>query len=533
MPQKISYEPYFPFSDIRPAQKKSLDFVLENINSKRFFILELPTGVGKSAIALCLSKWIQDNFQSEVNKGSYIITTQKVLQQQYIDDFSEISNIWSKSNYSCMHRRGMSCEESQILASIFSSQTASKQCKEHCRYNHAYRNFMGNPIGVTNIAYMLTRIENWNQNDKTHLYRRQLLVVDECHNLEQSIVDFVANKISKSHCEEDLKIDYPEDIENIESAYKWIKNIYQPRLRKVIDGLMDKIYKLKKTSKKTQNNVKDLISYERREYKVFKFIDKFHPEDWVIHLDNDFFEIKPIYAYKFTNRQLFNIADKVLLMSGTILDKNTFCNHIGIKKEDACFISLPSPFKTENRPVFIMPYISMSHKDIDMSLPQLNGTIQEIISKYHSEEKGIIHTHTYKTAKYLKDNDISERMQIHDSRNRMNIYQNHLSSKDNRILVSPSFTEGIDLIDNFSRFQIICKIPFPYLGDEYIREKMARCKYWYEWMTAKTLIQSLGRSVRSEEDHAVSYILDKNWNFFYKRNKFLFPKWFTDSLIIV
>jgi len=83
-------------------------------------------------------------------------------------------------------------------------------------------------------------------------------------------------------------------------------------------------------------------------------------------------------------------------------------------------------------------------------------------------------------------------------------------------------TEGVDLRGDMSRFQIVCKVPFPYLGSSLIRKKMSKWDWWYDLQTAKTVIQSVGRSVRSESDSAVTYILDTSWERFYRKNKHLF-----------
>jgi len=90
-------------------------------------------------------------------------------------------------------------------------------------------------------------------------------------------------------------------------------------------------------------------------------------------------------------------------------------------------------------------------------------------------------------------------------------------------LISPSMTEGIDLEGNASRFQVICKVPYPYLGDKLVKKRMNKWKWWYPFQTSKTVIQSMGRSVRSSTDTAVTYILDSDWERFYARNKQLFP----------
>ena len=106
----------------------------------------------------------------------------------------------------------------------------------------------------------------------------------------------------------------------------------------------------------------------------------------------------------------------------------------------------------------------------------------------------------------------------------------HLNSDKPTILLSPSMTEGVDLQEESSRFQIVCKVPYPYLGDKLVKKRMNKWGWWYPLQTAKTIVQSVGRSIRSNEDFAVTYILDENWNYFYSRNKIIFPEDFRKCL---
>jgi Rad3-related DNA helicase len=92
-------------------------------------------------------------------------------------------------------------------------------------------------------------------------------------------------------------------------------------------------------------------------------------------------------------------------------------------------------------------------------------------------------------------------------------------------------TEGVDLKGEASRFQIICKIPYPSLGDKIVRKRMNKWKWWYPLQTSKTVIQAIGRSVRSSEDYAVTYILDADWDRFYSRNQDMFPESFKESIV--
>ena len=60
---------------------------------------------------------------------------------------------------------------------------------------------------------------------------------------------------------------------------------------------------------------------------------------------------------------------------------------------------------------------------------------------------------------------------------------------------------------------------------------MHKWKWWYPLQTAKTIVQSVGRSIRHKDDFAVTYILDADWERFYSRNKRFFPADFKKSII--
>ena len=91
-------------------------------------------------------------------------------------------------------------------------------------------------------------------------------------------------------------------------------------------------------------------------------------------------------------------------------------------------------------------------------------------------------------------------------------------------------SEGVDLKGESSRFQIICKIPYPYLGDKLVKKRMNKWQWWYPLQTAKTIVQSVGRSIRSNDDHAVTYILDAGWDYFWSKNKNIFPPDFNNCV---
>jgi Rad3-related DNA helicase len=240
-------------------------------------------------------------------------------------------------------------------------------------------------------------------------------------------------------------------------------------------------------------------------------------------------EFKPVDISPYSESILFNKGRRVLMMSATILNHEGFCEMLGIKDEDSAFVSIPSPFPPENHPIIAAPVARMTAGNIDADLPKLAEAIRAILES-HSDVKGIIHTHSYKVAKYLRENIKDKRLLFHGAEDRLEKLSKHMNSKEPTVLVSPSMQEGVDLKDDLSRFQIICKVPYPYLGDKIVKKRMNRWKWWYPLQTAKTIVQSIGRSVRSSTDHATSYILDADWERFYSKHSHLFPDTFQKSL---
>jgi Rad3-related DNA helicase len=95
-------------------------------------------------------------------------------------------------------------------------------------------------------------------------------------------------------------------------------------------------------------------------------------------------------------------------------------------------------------------------------------------------------------------------------------------------------SEGVDLPYDKCRFQIIYKIPFPYLGDKQINMRMKKDQRWYAYKTAMTLVQTYGRGMRADDDSCVTYILDSDIQMLLKSPlyKSLIPEFFKEAIVI-
>ena len=110
------------------------------------------------------------------------------------------------------------------------------------------------------------------------------------------------------------------------------------------------------------------------------------------------------------------------------------------------------------------------------------------------------------------------------------VISQHANSINPTVLISPSLHLGLDLKDDLSRFQIITKVPYPDLGDRWINEKRRIYEQWYIWQTALRLVQAYGRSIRSKEDWAKTYVLDSAFLPFVKKNINILPNWFIQAI---
>ena len=95
------------------------------------------------------------------------------------------------------------------------------------------------------------------------------------------------------------------------------------------------------------------------------------------------------------------------------------------------------------------------------------------------------------------------------------------------ILVGPSLTEGLDLKDDYCRFMILAKVPYPTL-DEFNSKKMKLMPDWYGWKTTTSIIQALGRGIRHKTDWCVTYLMDSCFSLILQKQRI--PRYVTSRI---
>jgi len=546
MSLKTDLEKYSP----RKEQTECIEFIdaeyRKNKESK-FFLLNLPVGTGKSHLALMIADWYLKN----VHGGSKvdIITNSKILQDQYNTTYDSINDLKGKENYSCS-QYACSCAQGSEFNRL------NKTSCESCPHSGAREGFISGKISLTNFylyilyaLYMPKSLEARSAN---------VLIVDEAHSFDDVMSDFITIKITEtlvkklkfSNEDEIIKrlkkvssistyIDFLSYLENevattIADIEKSLgTQVRNPRMDKR-DNKLSKLFGTKNADTKLMQVITDLIQYQSK-IEVFLKEYKANPNNWV--LESNYNEktkqkelsLEPIWAFDYLDKYVFSNYDMVFLMSGTILDKNLFCNLNGLDVTKAVYYSIDSPFPAKNRPIFYMPLGKMSYTKKEETFKQYVPYIQKILNKY-PDKKGIVHTNSFELASWFSRDVKDPRLVYHDSSNKDEVLQEHFGTDKPTVIVSPSMDTGVSFDDDKARFQVIAKIPYPSLGSQKNKLRQKNNPEWYSWKTVSGLIQMTGRAVRSDQDFADTIIIDGSFSDLLRHSGHLFPHWFQEAI---
>jgi Rad3-related DNA helicase len=493
----------------RPQQEQILDFFKSTVRSgKKFAMIDAPTGVGKSYSAIMIADW----YRKEVNKKAKIdiLTNTKILQDQYVRDFSFAANLKGKSNYWC-RRNNMGCGEAQII-----NKANGKKC-EVCPHKIAQSAFIRSPLSLTNF-HLITSYSMYSP-ELLAERRANLLIIDEAHAFEEAFCDFISSVFSERSLKQ-LDIWQPwmerdlDGISSISEMAEYVERIVIPNLSSKAVALIDEAKECRSRAKKL-DLIKKADHVDKSMCKYNRFVnDRANfGTNWVFEKDLDQFGktrilVEPIWGNIYMKEMFWDKYDHVILMSGTILDKELVSFILGTEPEETEYLALPCPFDAEKRPVIYVKFGKMSYHSKKETFSRAVPILERILER-NSSHKGIIHTANYELSNWIKSSIKDRRLLFHDSSTREKTLEDHLSSKLETVLVSPSMINGIDLKDELSRFQVILKVPFPSLASTKIKKRLETRPDWYNWKTLIDLLQSYGRSIRNDEDWAETYILDE------------------------
>ena len=239
-----------------------------------------------------------------------------------------------------------------------------------------------------------------------------------------------------------------------------------------------------------------------------------------------------VWVYEYIHEYVWKHYDHIIFMSASILDKKMFSFINGLEDNLTSYYEIPTPFSANNRKIYYMKIGKMSWSSKEETFQKQIPWIKKILAKYKNN-KGIIHTTNYEITEWLKNNIVDERLLFHETDDRNEILEKHLTSTTPTVLVSPSMMSGIDLKDDLARFQILLKVPYPNISSNKIKARQKTNSDWYTWKTVVDTLQMYGRSTRSDTDFSDTYILDSNFSDLLKYNSHIIPEYMLNAIKIL
>ena len=222
-----------------------------------------------------------------------------------------------------------------------------------------------------------------------------------------------------------------------------------------------------------------------------------------------------------------------ILMSATFSDPSAYLKSISLN--GAKYIKLESQFNFDKSPIYFYNKRRMSYNQIDANRPWLISEINKIIAN-HPGESGLIHSASYKLSMDIFNGLTPEnrkRVLIYNGTEEKRHFLEDLKTNKDKVLLGPSLLEGLDMKDDFGRFQIFAKVPYLSLGDRFVKTKMNINTEWYRWKAIINILQGTGRIVRNENDWGITYILDGSLSDLIHNNRRAFPKDFMKRIQVV
>jgi Rad3-related DNA helicase len=538
----------------RPGQTDAVHqvlvaFVDENMQN---VVLNASTGTGKSIIGAAAAEAlieIRGGLES-ATKASISLTATNVLAKQYNSTFEKLGGngkyimIKGASNYGCSALSAGGEEENAEACAWYTMVQSGSEFEEvinqhcnKCEYLKVKKLKNTTRHLTTNYSYFfIDRMYTGKFED------RDLLIWDEAHlvndlfsehnaiHFSQKRVQQMAQEIADTVRLTDLEIskiltsvsadcgkkdkinqgNYEAYLRAMHKVYTYAKEqgtvAADRALRSNQNGQYSKLTRFTKKYEGLACKIDDLFNYN------YEHVFEYKEEDNSV-------TVKPVFVGAMT--EALQCGPHNLFMSATVTDQFMIKTlHLDVAKTK--FIKLEPTFPKENKEVVFFDPLSLSYTSLQNpdTVKALRKNVARVVRKHIDDnERGIILTPSFKLQAEL----VAEitplaragRMKLFEHIQGTKLEATLTAFKEYKgelpaVLVSPSMFEGIDLPGDLSRFQILVKAPFPSLGDKRMKFILDHHPDLYNVITIMKMVQGAGRSVRSMEDHAVTYCLDLN-----------------------
>jgi Rad3-related DNA helicase len=486
------------FASWRPGQEDLLDELL--FTDHRFSLLSAPTGSGKSLVYVSLAY--------ALGVRALVLVSTKGLQDQLLGDFPEMRDIRGQSNYPCLDQSSpvheVGCDQGPChvgVPCIFKM--------DGCHYYDAVAAARDARLVVTNYAYWMTA---GRYSDPLSIGAFDLLVLDEAHAAPDLLAGFCTIDLDRFEVRSSTGLDMPAASDTLAVWSGWAEEAAA-------------IARARYTSSKGMASTRDLLRLAAlgRNLAELAKMDDDTTADWVIESTKRGVRFSPVWADPFAELYLFRSVPRVVLASATL--SSGTAKYLGI--ENSTYLEAGSGFDPERRPFTYIPTTRVDRNMTEGQVRQWMNRIDNIIAD-RLDRKGIIHTRSYARARLIMERSRHHDILVgHSSSDARSVIERFKNSSEPMVLVSPSVETGYDFPGDECRFQIIAKVPFIDGRSPVIKARTSTDKHYLNYIAALSLVQMVGRGMRSADDRCETFILDDHWTWFRKAAEF--PGWFRSS----
>jgi ATP-dependent DNA helicase DinG len=517
---------------IRPNQVFAIQEILNAFSGgAQIVMLDAPTGSGKTLIG----EMVRQNLGV---RGLYLCSSIS-LQTQFCKDFPAAALLKGRSNYptgdspnSFPEINAGDCQKSRggVCSTCMDDDPPPEEDALHCPWCHpvtschyetAKYEAMCSDLVCSNTSYFLHEANYVGNLPLT----RKLVVIDEADTLEDVLMGFVSVSITPQRAKQ-FGIEPPDRKTVLASWVQWAIEA-QERLKGVtVNG--DSVQSIRDRSylSRLRQNLSRLNSRD----------SGLSSGGWVYTgYQEGHIEFKPVSVSSVAKDFLWKHCPRFLLMSATTISYEQVASDLGFDgRLNWSSVTVPSSFPPSRRPVYIHPIAEMTKKQKESSWPKLADALRTVIDR-HPEDRILVHTVSYDLNKYLLDTlsrSTSRLISYSRTQEKQRAIDRYIYTPA-AVLLAPSLDRGIDLPDNDCRVIVVCKIPFPFLGDKQVSARLHSPggSLWYSVKTVRSLVQMTGRGFRHEEDYCESYILDASFmSNIWRRSRNLLPSWWREAI---
>lgn len=431
----------------RPAQAALLLAIQDAWCDADVLVLLCPPASGKTEIAYTIAHW-----QAAQRQTTNYLPPENVLVLQTQERYPKLTTLLRKNMYSCECHLTEESQEGCATAQYMHAKEAAKRARVRLMNTHVYR---------------------------AHRLYAPVAIFDEAHKLYE-LLDDVWPVRFWAH---DYK--FPKDLRSVADVVAWgqahlAQDPSDDRLRK---QLLE-IGRIRLTS--------------TIEYRTLPYRGK----------AAELLEVRPAPEKVAAQRLWPDQVRKIVLMSATIGPKDV--EELGLANRRVVYLNCDSPIPAPQRPVAFKRVCNMGQRYIEHALPMLAREVLGLLER--EPGKGLVHV-PYSLVPRLQQLMQHPRLRWHNKRDKQEALSRFREEppESGAVLVCSGLYEGVDLPFDDDSWQVIGKVPYPSLGDEEVKRRMAADPDWYDWQAIKKLLQAYGRLPRRVDGHGTTYIFDLNY----------------------